>query len=213
MPHADVSRIFTYFPELSLQQKERLEALYPLYQEWNEKINVVSRKDIENIYIRHVLHSLTIAKVVSFRSGAQILDVGTGGGFPGIPLAILFPETEFHLVDSINKKIKVVQAVADGLGLQNVTAEHIRAENVKGSYDFVITRAVARLSMLLQWCRKHIKATSTHAIQNGLLALKGGDLSEELKEAHVNYVLHSLTDYFQEPFFVQKYIVYVPKGK
>lgn len=213
MPQSDVSRIFTYFPELTTQQKEQFEALYPLYQEWNEKINVVSRKDIENIYIRHVLHSLAIAKVISFQPAAQILDVGTGGGFPGIPLAILFPETEFHLVDSINKKIKVVQAVSDALGLQNVTAEHTRAENVDGRYDFVVTRAVARLKLLLQWCRKQIKADSVHSIQNGLLALKGGDLVEELQETRANHVLHPLTDYFQEPYFEEKYVVYLPKKK
>lgn len=210
MPHPDVSRIFTYFPELTDQQKTRFEALYPLYQEWNEKINVVSRKDIENIYIRHVLHSMAIAKMVSFQPDTHILDVGTGGGFPGIPLAILFPEARFHLVDSIGKKISVVQAVAEALALKNVTAEHARAEKVKGSYDFVVTRAVARLKTLLQWSRKHVKGESVHPLYNGLLALKGGDLREELKEARTKHALHSLTDYFEEPFFQEKYVVYVP---
>ncbi len=209
-PTEQLDRIFTYFPNLTHQQQQQFIQLYPLYQEWNEKINVVSRKDIENIHLHHVLHSLAIAKVVEFQSGAEVLDVGTGGGFPGIPLAILFPETRFHLVDSIGKKITVVQAVTEALNLKNVTSEHIRAEKVKTKYDFVVTRAVARLKQLLRWSQKHIKAESQHATFNGLLALKGGNLEAELKESRANYTLYPLTSLFSEAFFEQKYVVYVP---
>jgi len=209
-PSQQLNQIFTYFPHLTDNQKQQFTYLYPLYREWNDKINVVSRKDIENIYLHHVLHSLTLAKVVEFQPGAEVLDVGTGGGFPGIPLANLFPETSFHLVDSIGKKITVVQAVTEDLGLKNVTSEHIRAEKVKQEYDFVVTRAVARLKQLLLWPRKHVKAESTHTIFNGLLALKGGDLEVELKEARANYSLYPLTDFFPEEYFEQKYVVYVP---
>lgn len=210
LPTDQLSRIFEYFPQLADLQRQQFASLYPLYQEWNQKINVISRKDVGNIYFHHVIHSLAIAKVVSFRPGAEVLDVGTGGGFPGIPLAILFPETKFHLVDSIGKKIKVVEAVADSLALKNVSAEHIRAEKVKGRYDFVVTRAVARLKLLLQWCRNRTKSESNHSIFNGLLALKGGNLQDELTETRLGHALYPLTDYFQEPFFQEKYVVYMP---
>ncbi len=200
-PSQQLDRIYHYFPDLSEQQKQQFSKLYPLYQEWNEKINVVSRKDVNNIYLHHVLHSLAIAKVVSFLPNARVLDVGTGGGFPGIPLAILLPETHFHLVDSIGKKIKVAQAVAEALELDNVTSEHIRAEKVKGQYDFVVTRAVARLQLLWTWCRKGISPNSQHELPNGMLCLKGGDLTEELKETNLSHRLYSLTDFFEEDFF------------
>ena len=205
-----LDQIFTYFPHLTDPQQQQLAKLFPLYREWNEKINVVSRKDIDNVYLHHVLHSLAIAKVVEFQPGAEVLDVGTGGGFPGIPLAILFPETQFHLVDSIGKKITVVQAVAETINLKNVTSEHARAEKVKHKYDFVVTRAVAHLKQLLQWSKNHIKAESQHTLFNGLLALKGGNLKEELKESRANYSLYPLTDFFPEDYFEQKCVVYVP---
>src|SRR5687767_8081315 len=158
-----------YFPNLTEKQYDQFAKLYSLYADWNEKINVVSRKDIENLYTNHVLHSLGIAKVMSFKPGAHVLDVGTGGGFPGIPLAILFPETNFHLVDSIGKKITVVNAVADGLGLKNVKAEQIRAEQIKGEYDFIVSRAVTRLKEFYGWVNRKVKKTSTHTLFNGIL--------------------------------------------
>jgi 16S rRNA (guanine527-N7)-methyltransferase len=204
------SVIFRYFPNLSLNQIRRFEALGELYAEWNEKINVVSRKDIEHLYVRHVLHSLAIARVVEFKPGACVLDVGTGGGFPGIPLAILFPETDFHLVDSIGKKITVVRNVAEALGLDNVRAEQKRAEQLKQTYDFVVTRAVARLATLHGWIHNKVKAQSEHTLYNGLLALKGGDLEEELEEARLNYASYNISDYFDDEFFETKKVIYVP---
>lgn len=202
--------ITNYFPELSDQQKDQFEQLYALYSDWNEKINVISRKDIDNLYINHVLHSLGIAKIQSFKPGATVLDVGTGGGFPGIPLAILFPETNFHLVDSIGKKITVVNEVAKGIGLQNVKAEQARAEQLKGEYDFIVSRAVTRLKEFYQWIHRKTKAKSIHERDNGILYLKGGDLDEELNELKKPYQLHNLSDYFKEDFFETKKVVYVP---
>ncbi|GHM99469.1 ribosomal RNA small subunit methyltransferase G [Cytophagales bacterium WSM2-2] len=181
-----------------------------LYKEWNEKINVVSRKDIENIYINHVLHSLGIAKVMQFNKGAQVMDVGTGGGFPGIPLAILFPETEFYLVDSIGKKITVVKEVASALNLKNVRAEQVRAEQVKQKFDFVVSRAVTRMKEFYRWVQNSIKPKSTHTLDNGILYLKGGDLDEELDELKRPYSLYNLPDYFKEDFFETKKVVYMP---
>ena len=204
-----LTRLYEYFPHLTDQQRQQIELLYPLYQEWNERINVISRRDLDNFYERHVLHSLSLARVVSFRDDARVLDVGTGGGFPGIPLAILFPQTQFRLVDSIGKKIKVVQAVADALELSNVLATHQRAEKVKGSFDFVVTRAVARLSTLYAWTRKKLLPDSKHELANGLLCLKGGDLTDELAEAGLPHHLYSLSDYFKEEFFETKQVVYV----
>jgi 16S rRNA (guanine527-N7)-methyltransferase len=174
--------IFQYFPELTSKQKEQFNLLAPLYKEWNEKINVISRRDIENLYINHVLHSLGIAKVTSFLPGSIVLDVGTGGGFPGIPLAILFPETNFHLVDSIGKKITVVNAIASGIGLPNVKGEQVRAEQLKGEYDFIVSRAVTRLKEFYGWIHNRAKKKSIHTLHNGILYLKGGDLDEELAE-------------------------------
>lgn len=205
------SVITEYFPSLTERQKQQFNQVGALYKEWNEKINVVSRKDIENIYTNHVLHSLGIAKVMSFNPKAEILDVGTGGGFPGIPLAILFPETHFHLVDSIGKKITVVNEVAKALELKNVKAEQIRAEQVKGKYDFVISRAVTRMKEFYGWVRTKIKdQETTHALDNGILYLKGGDLDEEMNELKCPYSIYNLSDYFKEEFFETKRVVYVP---
>lgn len=205
-----VELIFSYFPDLTDRQKEQFTRLLPLYQEWNAKINVVSRKDIDNLYLNHVLHSLGIAKMTSFNPGADILDVGTGGGFPGIPLAILFPETRFHLVDSIGKKITVVQNVADGVGLMNVQAEQIRAEQIKGEYDFIVSRAVTRLKEFYGWIHRKVKKDSKHSLYNGILYLKGGDLDEELAELKKPHQVFDLSTAFREDFFETKKVVYVP---
>nr|WP_302179997.1 16S rRNA (guanine(527)-N(7))-methyltransferase RsmG [Chryseosolibacter indicus] len=195
---------------MSIQQQEQFKKLFALYSEWNDKINVISRKDIENLYINHVLHSLGIAKVMAFKPGAHVLDVGTGGGFPGIPLAILFPETKFHLVDSIGKKITVVKNVAEGINLKNVHAEQIRAEQVKGEYDFIVSRAVTRIKEFYQWIHQKVKKKSVHDLDNGILYLKGGDLEEELNELKKPYQLFDLPQYFKEEFFETKKVVYVP---
>ncbi len=206
--NADI--IFHYFPELTSKQKEQFILLGPLYKEWNEKINVISRKDIDNLYINHVLHSLAIAKFTSFLPGAKILDVGTGGGFPGIPLAILFPDTHFHLVDSIGKKITVVNEVAKAIGLTNVKGEQIRAEQLKGEYDFIVSRAVTRTKEFYGWIHNRVKKKSNHTLDNGILYLKGGDLDAELAELKKPYQLSELPDYFTEEFFLTKKVVYVP---
>jgi 16S rRNA (guanine527-N7)-methyltransferase len=202
--------IFSYFPDLTDFQKSQFSRLYPLYREWNDKINVISRKDINNLYINHVLHSLAIAKIISFKSGTRVLDVGTGGGFPGIPLAIFFPDTEFHLVDSIGKKITVVKNVAEGIGLQNVKAEQIRAEQIKGEYDFIVSRAVTRLKEFYGWVNRKIKKESKHSLYNGILYLKGGDLDDELAELKRSHQVTELSDYFREEFFQTKKVVYLP---
>lgn len=202
--------IFKYFPELTELQRSQIRKLDPLYREWNEKINVISRKDIDNLYVNHVLHSLGIAKVNAFKPGSAVLDVGTGGGFPGIPLAILFPETSFHLVDSIGKKITVVNNVAQGLGLKNVKAEQIRAEELKGSYDFVVSRAVTRIHEFYYWINKRVSSKSTNTLFNGILYLKGGDLEEEMAELRKPYRIFELQEYFEGEFFETKKVVYVP---
>jgi 16S rRNA (guanine527-N7)-methyltransferase len=202
--------ILHYFPDITETQKKQFTKLFELYSDWNNKINVISRKDIDNLYVNHVLHSLGIAKVMGFKSGASVLDVGTGGGFPGIPLAILFPETDFHLVDSIGKKITVVNAVAEGLGLKNVTGEQIRAEQLKNKYDFIVSRAVTRLKEFYGWVHRKAKDKSVHELDNGILYLKGGDLDEELAELKKPYSLYNLSDYFKEDFFETKRVVYVP---
>jgi 16S rRNA (guanine527-N7)-methyltransferase len=206
----NASIISTYFTDLTDTQKQQFEKLFPLYQEWNGKINVISRKDIENLYLNHVLHSLAIAKVIRFKPGAQVLDVGTGGGFPGIPLAILFPETKFHLVDSIGKKITVVKNVVEGVGLTNVRAEQIRAEQIKGEYDFIVSRAVTGIKEFYGWINRKVKAKSVHDLDNGILYLKGGDLDEELKELKKPHSIYNLSDYFPEEFYQTKKLVYVP---
>ena len=206
----DPQLIFNYFPNLTQQQQDQFIALEALYQNWNLKINVVSRKDIEELYLRHVLHSLAIAKFISFSPGAQVLDVGTGGGFPGIPLAILFPETQFTLVDAIGKKIKVVQEVVDGLGLENVTAKHQRVEEDNNQYDFVVSRAVAAMPTFMRWIKGRIKKVSEHSIKNGVLYLKGGDLGDELQD-YRTVQIYSLMDYYKEDFFETKKLVYLPQ--
>jgi len=206
----DASIVFRYFDSLSDTQRKQFDQLGGLYKDWNEKINVISRKDIENIYTNHVLHSLGIAKVISFNKGAQVFDVGTGGGFPGIPLAIMFPETEFFLVDSIGKKVTVVKEVANSLGLKNVRAEQIRAEQVKQKFDFVVSRAVTRMNEFYGWVRNSVKPNSTHQLDNGILYLKGGDLEEELDELKKPYSLYDLSNFFEEEFFQTKKVVYMP---
>ena len=202
--------IFQYFPEITPSQKKQFVALGEIYGEWNEKINVISRKDIEQLYTRHILHSLGIAKVQPFLSGSKILDVGTGGGFPGIPLAILFPQTQFMLVDSIGKKITVVKNVAEALGLDNVDAQQQRAEKVKGKFDFVVSRAVTRMAPFHEWVKNKIAPESKHPLYNGILYLKGGDLKEEMEEAKLNFAIYELSNYFDDPFFETKKIAYVP---
>lgn len=202
--------ILKYFPGLTQEQQKQFDALYDLYKEWNAKINVISRKDIDNLYTNHILHSLGIAKVMPFKPGASVLDVGTGGGFPGIPLAILFPETNFHLVDSIGKKITVVNEVAKGAGLKNVRGEWIRAEQIRGKYDFIVSRAVTRIKEFYGWVNQKVKEKSVHDLDNGILYLKGGDLEEELSELKRMYSLYNLSDYFTEEFFETKKVVYVP---
>lgn len=201
--------ILKYFPALSDVQKKQFFLLQELYKDWNLKINVVSRKDIDELYLRHVLHSLGIAKIIQFNEGATVLDVGTGGGFPGIPLAILFPQTKFHLVDSIGKKIKVVDEVVAGLGLRNVQSTNDRVENITGEYDFIVSRAVAAMPTFVHWVDGKIAKKSTHKLPNGILYLKGGDLTEELQD-FPKAKIFPLTDYFQEAFFETKKVVYLP---
>ena len=203
-----VDIITNYFTDLTAQQIEQFTQLEELYKHWNAQINVVSRKDIDELYVRHVLHSLAIAKVVEFKPKTKILDVGTGGGFPGIPLAILFPEVDFVLVDSIGKKIKVVKEVANGLGLTNVKAYHKRAEEIPGQFDFVVTRAVARIAKVLPWVKGKLSADSFNTIKNGILFLKGGDLTEEIEESNKNVELFPLPHFFKEDFFETKVIAY-----
>lgn len=198
-----------YFPDLSPLQLDQFAALQVLYGEWNVKINVVSRKDMENLYERHVLHSLGIAKVISFVPGTRVIDVGTGGGFPGIPLAILFPESRFHLIDSIGKKIRVVEGVVEGLGLKNVSAQQIRAEELKQRCDFVVSRAVTRLKEFYAHTRHLIEPGGMNALRNGILYLKGGELEEELAEFGRPVKVFSLSDHFKEEFFETKKVVYV----
>jgi len=200
-----------YFKELSEEQIAQFDQLYGLYSFWNAQINVISRKDIDELYERHILHSLGIAKFISFTAGTTILDVGTGGGFPGIPLAILFPEVQFHLVDSIGKKIKVVTEVAAALGLKNLRASHLRAEQVPDQYDFVVSRAVTRLIDFYPWVKGKFKKQAINAIPNGILYLKGGDLAEELSESRLKAELYPLSAYFEEEFFETKYVVYIPQ--
>jgi len=203
--------ILSYFPDLNPKQKEQFEQLDDLYRFWNARINLISRKDIDMLYLHHILHSLAIAKVVSFLPGEKILDVGTGGGFPGIPLAILFPETDFHLVDSIGKKIKVVHEVASGCGLENVRASHARAEQIDGKFHFVVSRAVTRLSEFYPWVKGKFEKKSLNTIQNGILYLKGGDLADEINESGLKTELIPLSDFFKEDYFDSKFVVYIPQ--
>jgi 16S rRNA (guanine527-N7)-methyltransferase len=200
-----------YFPNLSDLQYKQLKALGELYSDWNAKINVISRKDMEHFYERHVLHSLAIAKVIQFKPETQILDVGTGGGFPGVPLAILFPEVSFHLVDSIGKKIKVVQEVSNALELTNLSAEHARAEQVSGQFDFVVSRAVTRLTEFYPWVQNKFNKKSFNNLDNGILYLKGVDLMEEFDQLKKPYQLFSLKEYYSEEWFESKGLVFVPR--
>ncbi len=204
----DVRLIQKYF-DLTPQQMHQFEQLYPLYKDWNSKINVISRKNIDELYTNHILHSLGIAKVINFLPHVDILDVGTGGGFPGIPLAILFPETNFHLVDSIGKKLKVVDAIADKLQLKNVKTTHNRVENISGQYDFIVSRAVTKMPDFVKWVKEKIKKESKHQLKNGILYLKGGDLSEEMA-SYKNAKIYDLKNYFDEPFFDTKKLVHLP---
>jgi 16S rRNA (guanine527-N7)-methyltransferase len=201
--------LLKYFPELSDVQLHQFRALQGLYEDWNSKINVISRKDIESLYLRHVLHSLSIAKLIQFKEGSKILDIGTGGGFPGIPLAILFPDVEFHLVDSINKKLNVVNGVVGSLGLVNIKTTHSRAESVQGNYDFIVSRAVTTMPDFVSWVKNRVAKKSLHNLRNGILYLKGGDLTEELK-LYKKATLYDLNTYFEEDFFETKKIVHLP---
>ena len=203
------SIIFKYFPQLTDIQRNHFIGLEHLYQDWNLKINVVSRKDIDELYLRHVLHSLGIAKVIQFKAGTSVLDVGTGGGFPGIPLAILFPEVSFTLVDAIGKKIKVVEEVVTGLGLTNVKCKHMRVEELNMQFDFVVSRAVAAMPTFVHWVKDRIKKKSIQEQRNGIFYLKGGDLEDELKE-YRTVKIFNLSDYFEEEFFQTKKVVYLP---
>jgi 16S rRNA (guanine527-N7)-methyltransferase len=198
-----------YFPNITAEQRERFAALDGLYRDWNSKINVISRKDIDNLYEHHILHSLGIAQYANFKPGTRIMDLGTGGGFPGIPLAIMFPDVHFHLVDSIGKKIRVCNEVSTALGLANVTAEWNRAENVKEKYDFVVSRAVMPLADLVKLIRKNISKDSHNALPNGLICLKGGELQHEVLPMKSHTLITDLSDYFQEEFFLTKKVVYV----
>ena len=204
-----MEEILKQFPNLTDIQKQQFEKLNELYHDWNAKINVISRKDIDELYTKHVLHSLAIAKIQPFEPGTYILDVGTGGGFPGIPLAILFPETRFYLIDVILKKINVVKAVAEGLELKNVKAEQIRAENVKGDYDFIVSRAVTNMPDFVSWIKDKIKKANKHELKNGILYLKGGDLTEELKD-FPKATEYNISEFFKDEFFETKKVVHLP---
>ena len=201
--------ILKYFPDLSEDQIDKFGKLEGLYQDWNLKINVVSRKDIDELYLRHVLHSLAIAKVVKFKDGTKIMDVGTGGGFPGIPLAILFPECSFHLVDSIAKKLKVVDEVVEGLGLTNIKTTHSRVEEIKGTYDFIVSRAVAAMPTFVHWIKGKVAKKQKNALKNGIIYLKGGDLAKELID-YPKATIYNISDFYTEDFFDTKKVVHLP---
>lgn len=204
-----MEEIIKQFPNVTDNQVQQFQKLDALYHDWNSKINVISRKDIDELYTKHVLHSLAIAKVQPFEPGTYILDVGTGGGFPGIPLAILFPETRFYLIDVIAKKIKVVQAVAEALELKNVKAEQLRAENVKGDFDFIVSRAVTNMPDFYSWVKDKIKKQNKHELKNGILYLKGGDLSEELA-SFPKATEYNISNFFSDEFFETKKVVHLP---
>ncbi len=202
--------ILKYFPHLTEEQRSQFTALYDLYLDWNAKINVISRKDIENLYIHHVLHSLGIAKIIDFKPRTTVMDLGTGGGFPGIPLAIFFPEVQFHLVDSIGKKVRVAMEVANAIELKNVTFSHARAQEEKNQFDFVVSRAVMPLSELISIVKKNISKKQKNALPNGLICLKGGELQNETVLFKNKTIIYNLSDYFEEDFFETKKVVYVP---
>ena len=201
--------ILNYFPGLSDRQKEQFEALYELYYDWNSKINVISRKDIENLYLHHVLHSLAIAKYITFKPGTTIMDMGCGGGFPGIPLAIMFPEVRFHLVDSIGKKVRVASEIATAIGLTNVRTSHSRAEDIKEKYSFIVSRAVMQLPDLVKICRKNISTEQFNALPNGIICLKGGDMTAETQAFRSCCEIVDISSYFNEEYFKDKKVVYV----
>jgi 16S rRNA (guanine527-N7)-methyltransferase len=205
-----IDLILKYFPNLTDKQKERFAALPELYADWNSKINVISRKDMDNFVEHHVLHSLAIAKIIQFKTMCDIMDLGTGGGFPGIPLAIMFPDANFYLVDSIGKKIKVVNDIAAQLELTNVKAEQIRAEQVKKDFDFIVSRAVTDLSQFVGWVKGKISDTHYHKLHNGIIYLKGGDLDDEIAPFHKKIRLYNISDFFEEPYFETKKIIYLP---
>ncbi|MCR5445885.1 MAG: 16S rRNA (guanine(527)-N(7))-methyltransferase RsmG [Bacteroidales bacterium] len=202
--------ILKYFPELTERQREQMAALLPLYEEWNAQINVISRKDMEHFYEHHVLHSLAIAKVIRFKPMCEILDVGTGGGFPGIPLSIFFPESRFTLIDSIGKKIKVVTDVIERLDLKNAKAQQIRAEQLEGEFDFVVSRAVTTLGEFVPWVKKKISSVQYHSLRNGILYLKGGDLAKELFPFRHKVKVTEISDFFSEEYFNTKKVIYLP---
>jgi 16S rRNA (guanine527-N7)-methyltransferase len=202
-----------YFPEITACQERQFAGLYSLYTDWNSKINVISRKDIENLYLHHVLHSLAIAKIIGFKAGSSILDVGTGGGFPGIPLAIYFPEVKFHLIDSTGKKINVGSAIADATGLKNISFRHCRAEEEKGAYDFVVCRAVMPLKELARIAGKNIAKTQKNALPNGLICLKGGETADETRPFAKIAVTYPLSEYFAEDYFSTKKAIYLPLAR
>ena len=201
-----------YFPNLSATQEQQFSALYDLYTDWNNKINVISRKDIENLYLHHVLHSLAIAKTITFRPGTNIMDMGCGGGFPGIPLAIMFPETNFHLVDSIGKKVRVATEIASAIGLKNVRGTHSRAQDIKDKYHFVVSRAVMQLPELVKICRKNIGKEQINVLPNGIICLKGGNIQAEVAPFKNIIEITDLDNFFDEEFFKDKKVVYLPIG-
>lgn len=205
-----MEKIFNYFPELTDEQRRQISMLKPLYEDWNQKINVISRKDIDNIYEHHILHSMAIAKVAKFRAGSKILDFGCGGGFPGIPLAILFPECQFTLIDGTGKKIRVATEVAQAIGLKNVQAIHRRGEEERGQYDFIISRAVMPLPDLVKIVRKNISKKNQNILANGVIVLKGGDLTEELKPFSKTIEQEEISTWFNEDWFKEKYVIYLP---
>ena len=205
-----MEHILKYFPNINEKQKEQFAALYPLYSDWNNKINVISRKDIGNLYLHHVLHSLGIAKMINFRNGTTVMDFGCGGGFPGIPLAILFPEVKFHLIDSIGKKIKVAKEISEAINLNNISFTHTRGEDIKEKFNFVVSRAVMPLPELIKICRKNIDQKQHNALPNGVICLKGGDLQAEIKPFKNCVDTIELSDYFKENFFKGKKVIYVP---
>lgn len=207
---SQLSTLYDYFPELTEKQRIQIDALYPQYADWNAKINVISRKDIENLYLHHVLHSMAISKMLRFKAGSKVMDLGTGGGFPGIPLAIMFPDVHFHLVDSIGKKVKVGQAVAEAIGLTNISFRHCRGEEEKGLFDFVVSRAVMPLADLVKIVRKNIEKKQQNALPNGLICLKGGELQHEILPFRKQAISLELNDYFKDTFFETKKVVYVP---
>ncbi len=210
----DIELIATYFEGIDQKKLKQFEALQPIYEEWNAKINVISRKDLGNFYVNHVLHALAIARLIQFKPNSEVMDLGTGGGFPGIPLAIMFPDSHFHLVDSIGKKLKVVDAVVESLKLKNVTTEHNRVEKVQQQFDFVISRAVAQTGELINWTNNKFLPHHFHNLSNGLLLLKGGDLTQELKQAKGKKTMAwAISDFFKEAFFAEKKIVYVQMVK